>query len=254
MVVGIGILLIMWNPYGVLSPLRAVTQTIFAPFQQMGFVLSHGVGSGIAFLGSIGDLRQENQLLRTENLELAARVAALSDTQQENDVLRAERDLLPRNDHELIGAEIIGIDHLGKGEWITINRGSTHGVTQGAAVIVNDGVLIGTVQDVNPWSARVMLLAHPESAVNAVVSQTDTKGVVRGNSGFTPIFNNVLQEDPLVAGEQVITSALGGAYPRGLLLGSVQEVYKNTDGLTQSAIIISPVDIGHLRFVSVIKK
>ncbi len=253
-VVGIGIILIMWNPYGALTPLRATVQTVFAPFQYVGFILSHGTGTGISFMHSIGDLKQDNQELHAQNQLLEARVATLADTQKENDILRAERDLLPRNDFDLISAEIIGVDNFGKGEWLTINRGSMQDVTEGASVIVANSVLIGTVHDVYPRSSRVMLLTHPQSAVNAVVSETDTKGVVHGNSGFTPLFDNVLQEDHLVIGEKVITSALGGAYPRGLLLGSVQEVYKNQDGLTQSAIIASPADIVRLRFVSVIKE
>ena len=253
-VVGVGVVLIMWNPYGALTPLRATVQTVFAPFQYVGFILSHGTGTGISFLRSIGDLKQDNQELRTQNQELEVRIATLADTQKENDILRAEREFLPRNEFDLIGAEIIGVDNFGKGEWLTINRGSMQDVTQGAAVIVSDGVLIGTIHDVYPRSSRVMLLTHPQSTVNAVVSETDTKGVVRGNSGFTPLFDNILQEDHLEIGEKVITSALGGAYPRGLLLGSVQEVYKNTDGLTQSAIIASPTDIAHLRFVSVINE
>lgn len=253
-VVGFGVLLIMWNPYGALTPLRTTVQTIFAPFQHIGFIFSHGAGNGIAFLSSIGELKRVNQELQSQNQQLEAHVAILADTQKENDVLRAERDLLPRNDHALISAEIIGIDNFGKGQWLTINRGSMQEVVEGASVIVNEGILIGTVHDVYPRSSRVMLLSHPQSAINAVVSETDTKGVVRGNSGFTPLFDNVLQEDRLEIGEKVITSALGGAYPRGLLLGSIQEVFKNTDGLTQSAIIASPIDIARLRFVSVIKE
>jgi rod shape-determining protein MreC len=76
---------------------------------------------------------------------------------------------------------------------------------------------------------------------------------VRGEYGLGIILDLVSQADVLNEGDDVITSGLGGNYPRGLLIGRIQEFGFTADKLFQQAVIMPKVKYSELQMVAVIK-
>jgi rod shape-determining protein MreC len=246
--------LVWWNPGEVFRPVRLVLGVAALPFERMFASAGFHVASVKTLFGSIGDLKKENERLVAENVRLMAENALLVDMRRENESLRRELELLPRQTFELEGADVIGQDPLSLGNWLLINKGSSHGIEKGMPVIVNQSVLVGRVEEVLPRSARVILLTNPDSLVNGLDTQTEAKGIVKGQYGLGLILDMVLQTETLQPGDDVVTSGLGGDLPRGLLLGKVQEVRPSGDRLFQQASVVSPVKFTKLQSVFVIKE
>ena len=97
-------------------------------------------------MGSIGQLKGENEKLIEENRDLKVTLANLEEAKRENEYLREELKILPRNKFKLEGAVIIGSDPSGEGTWVAINKGKNNGIEKGMAVIVGKGVLLGKIE------------------------------------------------------------------------------------------------------------
>lgn len=241
------------NPYGIFSPIQAVGQTIFSPFQHIGSVVGYGVRSVTGVFEGVTSLKNENQELRKKNLELQAQKAALEQLGTENEELRRNLDLLPRQERELIAASVIARDPSGLQNFFTLDKGSDQGVREGMAVIVEAGVLIGRVTQVFSDTSTVTLVTNQESVVNVETSKGAVRGVARGEHGLNMKLDMVEQGKNLIEGDGVVTSGLGGLYPRGLLVGTISQIGLSEDKLFQQTLISSPVRIATLRFVFLIR-
>lgn len=241
-----------WNPRFAAFSFRTVVGAAAFPFQNVLSFIGYNARQAGSFFASVGHLKQENERLRAENVELRAKDAMLADVSRENDVLRKEMELVPRDRFDLKEAEVIGRDDVSSGGAILLNAGDAAGVRMGMAVVVGSGVLIGRVVETTPFSSRVLLLSDSASAVNAVAGSTEARGVVRGEYGLGLVLDMVLQSDTLRAGDEVITSGLGGDVPRGLFIGTVISVESSADRLFQRATLSFPIRFDQLRFVSVV--
>ncbi len=243
-----------WQPRFLMQPLRVVFSTIAWPVQRVFSGVAFQMRDGVAFLSSIGTLKQENERLTQENVRLAGEHIQWQAVTAENDELRREIDLLPRTSFRLQPAEVIGRDAAGLGNWLTIDQGSAQGIEPGMPVIVYGSILVGRVVDVFPQSARVMLLTHPESLVSGVTVEGSAQGIVKGEYGLGILFDMVLQDASVRAGNQLITSGLGGEFPKNLIIGTIQDTRSSPDHLYQRASVVSPVNFDSLRYVFIIQR
>lgn len=247
------LLLIFVNPYNLFNPFRTVVTTVALPFQKVFYSLAFGLENIKDFLGSIGQLKTENEQLLKEKQALIAENAMLADSKNENEILREQLNLLPRDKYDLVASNIVSQDPHGMGNWLEIDKGSDDGISVGMSVIVSKGILLGRVQEVSAGSSKILLLTNSKSAVNAMTSKNGTKGMVKGEYGLGIILDMVLQTDSIQVGDDVVTSGIGGEFPRGLFVGVIQEVHNSDDNLFQQAVISSPVQVSKLQMVFVVK-
>lgn len=248
------LLLIFLNPYNLLNPFRGVIGAVLLPFQKVFYSISIGIENGSEFLGSIGQLKKENEKLFQKNQELLARNAMLGDMQSENINLRDQLKLLPRDKYELISAMVVSQDPHNMGNWLEIDKGSNDGIVSGMPVIVSKGILIGKIQEVDSNSSKIMLLTNSKSTINVMTSQNSTRGIAKGGYGLGIVFDMILQTDAIAVGDDVVTSGIGGELSRGLYIGSVQEIHPSPDQLFQQAVIAVPLQVSKLQTVFVIKE
>lgn len=235
------------------SPVRGAALWILNPFMKTFRIFSGGTHGFFQFLGSIGDLKDENEKLVKENQRLSAEIARLKDTAEENKLLRTEMELLPKKKYDLEASFVIGQDALGSGSSIFIDKGSNKGIKEGMAAIVANGILAGRVSEVFPDTAKVVLVSDRESAVNGEVLESGAKGIIRGTYGLGTAMDMISQAEVVKEGDTVITSGLGGGLPRGLFIGKIGQVGQSEDKLFQQAAIFSSVNFSSLKVVSVVK-
>jgi rod shape-determining protein MreC len=247
------IFLVVWNPQNFFRPLREVFARTNYAFQSFFYTTGNNTASLFEFLGSIAKLKAENEDLIKENAFLAAQLAAVKDEKNENVILREQLKLTPKGKFILENALVISQDPQRLGSWIMIDKGSSAGIAIGMPVIVSDGILVGKVEEVSDYSAKISLLTNSASIVNAVDLNTEAKGIVKGEYGLGIILDLVSQADVLNEGDDIITSGLGGNYPRGLLIGRIQEFGFTADKLFQQAVIMPKVKYSELHMVAVIK-
>ena len=197
------------------------------------------------------DLRQENLRLQREAALLQRRIDQL-----EEQVLETQRlqGLLAMRDAwraEFVAARVVGKDATNWFKTILIDRGSRAGMRRNLPVVAPDG-LVGRIVEVTPSTAKVQLITDPVSAAGALMQRTRVTGIVIGNLGaglrvrYLPLLADV------VVGDEVVTSGMGGVFPKGIPVGRVTTVERKSGALFQEAVLQPKVDLGRLEEVVIL--
>ena len=149
-------------------------------------------------------------------------------------------------------AGVIGRDTTDRVKLLIINKGTRHGIEKNMPVITHQG-LVGRVARAAALASKVLLITDVRSAIDAVTQETrDGMVVVGTNSPF--LDTRYLEAKAEVSdGDRVISSGLGGVFPKGLFIGVLKDVRPTRDGLFLSARVEPAVDLGRLEEVIVIK-
>lgn len=227
---------------------------VSSPFLKTFRIFSGGTADFFSFLGSIGELKDENERLIQENQGLLAENARRKDIEKENGVLRKEFGLAPKNKFDLEASFVISQDPQGLGNYIIVDKGNDKGMRTGMPAVVSGGILIGRVTDVYSNTAKITLITDPASAINAEAQDSGAKGIVNGEYGLGIKMNMISQAQEIKEGDAVVTSGLGGEMPRGLVIGKIGRIDQSKDKLFQEASVIPEADFSDLRIVFLVKK
>ena len=204
------------------------------------------------YVRGIGDLALENRALSEEIVYLRGEMRMANELSRDNQMLRDLLGFVQRFPNKLISCEVIGRDSTGWWQTARLDKGSLAGVAEGRAVITPAG-LIGRTVSVSDRTADVLLLSDPSCKVSVRLARTGVFGVVEGlgaKPGAQPVcrMDYVLQTADVQEGDEVVTSGLGGLFPKGLLVGRVVKVAMHEAGLYQTAWIDSAANLGELEY------
>lgn len=195
--------------------------------------------------------------VRIENERLLAEVAMLEEQNlQYREALVASGHLsriaAMRDEFEvpMLPTEVVGLDVSPWFRSVLVDRGSSHGVRAGNPVITEEGV-VGLVTKTSMHAGKTMLLLDRQSAIDSVVQRSRVRGMVRGRGTDQLTFEFVVRGGDVMLGDILITSGLGGVYPKGLRIGEVVEVSDPGGSLIQIATLRPSVDFGKLEQVFV---
>lgn len=132
-----------------------------------------------------------------------------------------------------------------------IDKGSAHGVRAGMSVVTPLGV-IGRIVEVTAQSAKVLLLTDPNSGIDVIVQRTRARGIVSGSLENSTILKYVKRSEDVQIGDRLISSGLDGIFPKGLMVGTVTKVRKETLGLFQAVEVIPAVTTAQTEVVLVV--
>jgi rod shape-determining protein MreC len=189
------------------------------------------------------ELRDELARSQEENLQLKEALVASG---------RLQRIAEMRDEFEIpmLPAELVGVDVSAWFRSALVDRGRDHGVRAGMPVISEDG-LVGLVTATANDGAKIMMLIDRQSAVDGIVQRTRARGIVRGARQDGLTFQFAAGEDDVRVGDVIITSGLGGVYPKGLRIGEVVSVSPSDPVMLQTAELRPAVDFGRLEQVFV---
>lgn len=198
--------------------------------------------------GENDELRRENSRLRAELLE-TRRLAAESGRYQR---LLGLKDLTPA---ETLAARVISIDASPyfRVARVEIDRGEGV-VRRGMPVLTPEGV-VGRINRVAGRASDIMLLVDPRSAIDVFVPRTGGRGILRGKSGengYRCSIEYLVRGAEVREGDKVVTSGLGGAFPRDLGIGKISKVGSGTVNMYQEVEVTPDVDFARLSEVLVV--
>jgi hypothetical protein len=130
------------------------------------------------------------------------------------------RDRLPAN---ATAAEVIGRANQPWQEYLLLDKGSAEGVEAKMVAVTPAGV-IGQVIKVTAHTAQVVPLAYPAGGVGALVQRSGATGVLKGTKDGACELQYLLAGADVVVGDTVVTSGIGGIFPRGYTLGAITAV------------------------------
>jgi rod shape-determining protein MreC len=150
-------------------------------------------------------------------------------------------------------ANIIGYDASNYRKSIIIDVGRKQGVSVDDVVVFGNA-LVGRISAVGRSSCRVLLITDPESNVPSRFIESRTQGIVQGAVDGTCIMKYVPRQTEIYKTDEVISSGIGGIFPKSLYIGSVVEVKQKNANLFKSIKIQPRIDISRVEHVLVIKK
>jgi len=223
------IVLLLWILNIFVAPIKNTFYKISAPIQNKFWTA--GVSSS-SFFGSFfrgGALAKENENLKKENQKLLYQVAFLQSIEQGNQAQSDVSTTCQNSGFKLVMAGVAGLDN----DILSINKGSTDGISEGMPVISQQGVLFGKISKVYKNFSDVMLISNKNSVVNIKINEIN--GVVRGIGGLDayldliPIGSQINSEDILV------TSSIEKSFPKDLLVGKITKIQKDDQKPFQQA-------------------
>ncbi|ALS74292.1 rod shape-determining protein MreC [Planococcus sp. SIMBA_143] len=197
---------------------------------------------------------EENRLLKARLEEFAGVQAEVTDLRSENEELKElvgkEEDL---REYNPIQAVVIARNPDQWEEKIILNRGTNHGVKENMAVMTAGG-LIGKVTIVTPTTSTVELVTtqNPNYRVSAMVlGEDDVFGLIEGYDAERRelLLKRIDFSVDLKEGDKVVSSGLGGIFPKGIVIGEITEVTIDEFGLTKLAYVKPAADFSMLNHV-----
>jgi rod shape-determining protein MreC len=241
---------------GNLRPVQSLITQLTAPAQLSATGVTASVEGFFASIARVRTLEQEYAALQTRADQLEAENSTLREVEKENEQLRALLNFAETRPRlELRGAQIvarvIGEESTNFIETILIDLGQVHGIRTGMPVVTDQG-LVGRISEVTENTSKVLLLNDAGSSASALLAESRLNGIVHGSTSGDLIMDFIPQGPTFEEGEGVLSSGLGGQFPRGLAIGVIESIDSQPNAVFQTARVRPAVDFGSLELVMVI--
>ncbi len=252
----IGLLVFLYS-FGWLRPLEGVISKVLNPILFRMQLFSSSLSqryqeqtSKIDFIQTFKNQQAEISRLLSENAELKI-------IKEENEIMRQYLDFFSKHDYSKVLSGVISrgniSDLANRVETISIDKGSRDGLYSGLVVINEEGIVVGKIAEVKEYTSEVYLVLNDQCRIAATILGDDkTSGIVEGELGLTMQMSFIPQSKNIKKGDIVISSGLEESIPRGLVIGQVSELIKESNELWQQAVLESSIDLDEVIVVAVL--
>lgn len=250
-------LIFIFHFIGLLRPLESVLLRATSPINKYFHRLSTNIYDRGSDFDSLDEANGELARLKGQLARATVNEAQMELLVEENAKLRQQLDFVSNNDYRTLSANIVSRQNLFNGtdrvQDIILDKGLADGVIPGLGVVDEQGIIIGKIVESKDYSARACLTVAPACNLAVGILNSDrTLGLSDGDLGLTIKLDYVPQLENINQGDIVITSGLGDNIPRGLVVGRVTQVNKQSNEIWQDVSIESLASIYNLTVVSVI--
>lgn len=230
---------------------------ISQPFLKLSTSVSESVNGFLDRFVRTEDVFLENEELRRQLREANDKLVEYESIKRENEQFREFLQLKENNpDYDFETATVIGRDSTSRFGSFTIDKGSVDGIEVADPVITSDG-LVGIVWEVGLTYSHVRTVIDISVDVGVYSISTRDSGIVSGDITLSSEGLCKLRYLPknsgISAGELIVTSGIGGVFPKNLVVGTVRSIELDSNGLSLSAAIEPAADIAGVTDVLVIK-
>ena len=253
LLVVIGLIL---DELGALDPMEGLFLQLTTPIQ--GFLdnlTERAIGTSQAWR-DLRDLRAQNRDLESLVDKLMVENVRLKEVEAQNEDLRRKLQFAETHPQYILKAaevrgRVIGAEPNNFMSVLIIDLGTRDGIRKGMTVVTERG-LAGHIHSVGRNWSKVLLIVDPSSSVSALVQGSRAPGMVSGHIGQDLVMSYIPQEEQIVVGDVILTSGMGGNYPKSLMIGQVIEVQQRDIDTFKQAVIRPSVNFDKLETVLVI--
>lgn len=237
-----------------LSYLESAASKLVTPIQNGLYLLKNKISGDESVFTSISDLTEENDNLKARNSELEQSLRELENIKTENQTLKEYLNLTEKyGEYKTIPANVINRDISNYAKTVIINVGSKDGIKENMTVI-SDAGLVGHIISVTDTTAKVQTIVDTASSVSSLMSTTRDsivcKGTLEGNSNLKAMYIPI--EAQIIQGDSIETSGIGGIYPKGIHIGTIDKIVSTGNIVDRYALVKTAVDFNKLETVLVI--
>ncbi|MBO6061438.1 MAG: rod shape-determining protein MreC [Clostridia bacterium] len=231
---------------------------VVRPIQTVAFKVSNGISGFFSNIFNTTDADLESAKLKEQLAMYDQLKLDYAELLLENERLRKSLNYAGSvGDYELVTATVIGRSNGVWFDMITVNAGRRQGVEAGMPVMCGDG-LVGKVTDVGSNWCKITSIIDSTVNVAVTVERTRDNCMVRGifsatdPKGSLELYYLPTDLTDLAPGDVIMTSGIGGIYPKGIRVGTVEEVMLDTDTSGVNAVVSPSVDFLHIEEVMII--
>lgn len=233
------------------NPAERIVVEVAAPFQKFFTSTISRVRDMWRGYFSLVETNQENTRLRRRIDLLEIENSRYQEVLLANERLQQLLNFQQSTDEPLLPARVIGWDSSGLFKSITIDKGKSDGLTVNMPVVNAEGV-VGRVVSVSPRYSQVLLITDQNSVVDGLVQRSRGRGMLRGRGASECYFDYVIETCDIETGDIIVTSGMGGVFPKGLSLGKVSKIRESHNRLFKDVRVAPAVDFSRVEEVLVV--
>ena len=243
---------------GKIGFIQNVTEIIEAPVKK---VLSSAVNwfdTIYGYLFEYDQLQAENESLRSQLADAQESARKGIAATEENKRLRTLLELKEAHtDYVMESTKVVLWSSSNWSSSFTISKGSSSGIEIGDPVITEYGVLVGQITELGTTWATVSTVIDVDMSVGAFVGDTQVSGMVVGEYSFMKKkeakLTYMAEGAQIFVGDYIVTSGSGGAFPEGLVIGTLTAVKTESGGQLEYGVVEPGCKYDELVQVFVIK-
>ena len=238
------------------SPVTNVLGTVFSPVQKVaGYVADNVSWLGESFRSS-GSYKSEIERLRQQIAEYENQLVDYNEMRQKLASYETMLGVKEKNpDFALERASVIGTDSADMFSSLIIDKGSSDGVSVNDPAVYGSYV-VGIVKKVHPSYSVVQSILNPDINISALDSKTRETAYVTTTAEYalkgSCLFSGLERTTAVSPGGIILTSGIGGIYPKGLIIGTVSEVSESGYDLSNYAVIQPGVNVKEIEDLFII--
>jgi len=231
---------------------ESIVGSIIKPAAGAVTTVVNSIRRSVSRIAEYRSLKDTNSMLNEQIILLRAQVREMEALRQENHRLREMLDFKDvHSEFDLIGCSIIGKSPDNTSSIFIINKGAENGIAKNMPVVTSSG-LVGQVIDVGSGWAKVLPLNDQRSSVSVLINRTRDTGILKGDINFE-LTGSIPPDAAVVEGDDVVTSGMGGIYPKGLFVGRINEIKTGAGWLLKTIRVEPAVDFNKVEEVFVLK-
>lgn len=225
--------------------------------QGVVYKIGSKIKSSFSLVLNIGNIKSENDELKSQNEKLKFNAIQNDILRKENDRLRGMLNFADANaQYNYIGVDILGLVGNNFLDGYVINKGEKDGIEKGMIALEGEG-LVGQVTSVGSnWSIVQSICNENMAVAGYVLSTEESNGIVKGYKGnedkFLTEITGLSLDSKIKEGDTILTSGLGKVYPKGIKIGEVLEIYEDRAKVVKSAIVKPAVDFNKVEQLVII--
>jgi rod shape-determining protein MreC len=233
------------------SFLREIVLEAAAPAQTaLNVSLSNVQNAWLRYIALVG-IEEENKNLKKKIDELTAMNLSYQESYKEAQRLKKLLAFSDEHNYHFISARVIGREQAALSRTILIDKGFAHGLKAGMPVVAPPG-LIGRLVDVSWHASRVLLFIDENSNIDAMVQRNRTQGIISGAGSRGMILKYISKTQDVKEGDVIVSSGMGGVFPKGLLIGQVGHVDRQEASLFIKINVAPYVDLSKLEEILIL--
>ena len=243
---------------GQIGIVHNATGVLSAPMQKVLSSTVNLFNSIYGYLYKYDSLMAENESLRAQLADAQKSARDGIEASEENVRLREALYLRQKHtDYILESAKVVLWSSSNWSSSFTISKGANHGIELNDPVITEYGALVGQVTELGATWATVSTLIDVDMSVGAYVGANGSSGMVVGEYALmrekTAKLTFLADGAQIFTGDEVLTSGSGGAFPAGLVIGTLSSVQSEAGGQIEYGVVKPQCDLDALVQVFIIK-
>lgn len=245
------IALILLTVSGIFHPLSDLLRSVSLPVIRF---VSQSTGYVVNGVGKTTDEEEKMEELTTRLQGLEVDYVRLKALEEENKSLRAQAGFLDDSGYDHVGARVIGREIKDRRAYILIDRGLKDSVELGQAVISDDGIFIGKIEQIQEHISVITLLTDADSRVAAkLIDRRELAGVVEGRGNGTALLTFIPNNAGIEKDAIVVTAGTESKVPPNLVIGVINTIEGEETDPFLTASIEPYALLDQLLYVSVLR-